>query len=89
MCDFGFSKHEQHHSQPGSRVGTPAYFAPEFLQATNMGETYDGKVGKGEPFAHLDTRIFRLHYHQSRSSYIRTNGKGLHVSHELDNLENK
>ena len=43
ICDFGFSKHEMLNSAPDSRVGTPAYFAPEVVQ-TRKGKTYDGKM---------------------------------------------
>lgn len=52
-CDIislraGYSKHEKFQSAPGSRVGTPAYLAPEVI-LTTKGKTYDGKVGS-EPF---------------------------------------
>ncbi|KAK6940183.1 Protein kinase domain [Dillenia turbinata] len=40
ICDFGYSKSAVLHSQPKSKVGTPAYIAPEIL---SKGE-YDGKV---------------------------------------------
>lgn len=43
ICDFGYSKHEKFQSAPGSRVGTPAYLAPEVI-LTTRGKTYDGKV---------------------------------------------
>lgn len=43
ICDFGYSKHEKFQSAPGSRVGTPAYLAPEVIMTTK-GHTYDGKV---------------------------------------------
>ena len=43
LCDFGYSKHEKYQSAPGSRVGTPAYLAPEVIK-TVKGETYDGKL---------------------------------------------
>jgi len=43
ICDFGFSKHEMLNSAPDSRVGTPAYLAPEVVENTR-GETYDGKL---------------------------------------------
>lgn len=42
LCDFGYSKHEKFQSAPGSRVGTPAYLAPEVIMTTK-GKTYDGK----------------------------------------------
>jgi len=45
ICDFGYSKHEKYQSAPGSRVGTPAYLAPEVIMTTK-GKTYDGKVGR-------------------------------------------
>lgn len=37
-------QHEKFQSAPGSRVGTPAYLAPEVI-LTTKGKTYDGKVG--------------------------------------------
>ena len=37
-------QHEKFQSAPGSRVGTPAYLAPEVIMTTK-GQTYDGKVG--------------------------------------------
>lgn len=43
ICDFGFSKHERLNSGPDSRVGTPAYLAPEVVTSTR-GTTYDGKI---------------------------------------------
>lgn len=43
ICDFGYSKHEKFQSAPGSRVGTPAYLAPEVI-LTTKGNTYDGKI---------------------------------------------
>ena len=43
ICDFGYSKHEKFQSAPGSRVGTPAYLAPEVIMTTK-GQTYDGQV---------------------------------------------
>jgi len=43
LCDFGYSKHEKYQSAPGSRVGTPAYLAPEVI-LTTKGKVYDGKV---------------------------------------------
>lgn len=36
-------QHEKFQSAPGSRVGTPAYLAPEVV-LTTKGKTYDGKV---------------------------------------------
>ena len=47
ICDFGYSKHEKFQSAPGSRVGTPAYLAPEVIMTTK-GQTYDGKVRERE-----------------------------------------
>jgi hypothetical protein len=38
-------QHEKFQSAPGSRVGTPAYLAPEVI-LTQRGKTYDGKVGQ-------------------------------------------
>ncbi|KAI7844334.1 hypothetical protein COHA_002132 [Chlorella ohadii] len=44
LADFGFSKDANQHSAPTSRVGTPAYLAPEVI--TNQpGQVYDGKKG--------------------------------------------
>lgn len=41
LCDFGFSKDSNYHSAPTSRVGTPAYLAPEVIQA-GEGARYSG-----------------------------------------------
>lgn len=38
-------QHEKFQSAPGSRVGTPAYLAPEVI-LTTRGKTYDGKVSR-------------------------------------------
>jgi serine/threonine-protein kinase SRK2 len=43
ICDFGYSKHAKFQSAAGSRVGTPAYLAPEIILNTN-GSTYDGRI---------------------------------------------
>lgn len=43
ICDFGYSKHENFQSAPGSRVGTPAYLAPEVI-LTTRGNTYNAKA---------------------------------------------
>jgi len=43
ICDFGYSKNEKYQSAPGSRVGTPAYLAPEVILTTS-GKKYDGKI---------------------------------------------
>jgi serine/threonine-protein kinase SRK2 len=43
ICDFGYSKHENFQSAPGSRVGTPAYLAPEVI-LTTKGKTYNAKA---------------------------------------------
>lgn len=42
LCDFGYSKRERYQSAPGSRVGTPAYLAPEVI-LTRAGQKFDGK----------------------------------------------
>ncbi|KAI7743405.1 hypothetical protein M8C21_014032, partial [Ambrosia artemisiifolia] len=39
ICDFGYSKSGLLHSQPKSKVGTPAYIAPEVISR----KEYDGK----------------------------------------------
>lgn len=41
-----FSKDENFQSAPGSRVGTPAYLAPEVI-SNAPGQSYDAKVGCG------------------------------------------
>ena len=43
LTDHSRLQHEKFHSAPGSRVGTPAYLAPEVIMTTK-GQTYDGKV---------------------------------------------
>ncbi len=43
LADFGFSKDENSQSAPSSRVGTPAYLAPEVV-ANKEGQQYDAKV---------------------------------------------
>ena len=45
---FSNMQHEKFHSAPGSRVGTPAYLAPEVIMTTK-GQTYDGKVIQSSP----------------------------------------
>lgn len=42
-CVLLHEQHEKFQSAPGSRVGTPAYLAPEVI-LTTRGKTYDGKV---------------------------------------------
>ena len=44
LADFGFSKDANQHSAPTSRVGTPAYLAPEVI-SNQPGQVYDGQVG--------------------------------------------
>jgi serine/threonine protein kinase len=46
----GAVQHEKFQSAPGSRVGTPAYLAPEVI-LTTRGKTYDGKVRPPQPTA--------------------------------------
>jgi serine/threonine-protein kinase SRK2 len=43
LADFGYSKHAHQQSAPGTRVGTPAYLAPEVVLAAD-GATYDGRA---------------------------------------------
>lgn len=43
LCDFGFSKDSNYHSAPTSRVGTPAYLAPEVIKA-GEGAKYSGNA---------------------------------------------
>jgi hypothetical protein len=45
-------QHEKFQSEPGSRVGTPAYLAPEVI-LTTRGKTYDGKVPPPPPLGSL------------------------------------
>lgn len=52
-------QHEKFHSAPGSRVGTPAYLAPEVIMTTK-GQTYDGKVFPPSLVPHKWT--FCMHY---------------------------
>ncbi|KAI7838415.1 hypothetical protein COHA_007788 [Chlorella ohadii] len=42
LADFGFSKDTNQHSAPNSRVGTPAYLAPEVVKL-QLGQKYDGQ----------------------------------------------
>ena len=42
LSDFGFSKDEEMHSAPQTRLGTPMYIAPEVLR-NKIGGYYDGK----------------------------------------------
>ena len=46
LADFGFSKDANQHSAPTSRVGTPAYLAPEVI-SNQPGQVYDGQVRPG------------------------------------------
>lgn len=43
LCDFGYSKHDRFQSAPDSRVGTPAYLAPEVVLSTGD-RPYDAKA---------------------------------------------
>ena len=43
VCDFGFSKHKDHHSLPKSVVGTEPYLAPEVISRNGPGY-YDGQA---------------------------------------------
>ena len=45
LADFGFSKDANQDSAPTSRVGTPAYLAPEVI-TNQVGQVYDGQVGE-------------------------------------------
>ncbi|KAK3259381.1 hypothetical protein CYMTET_31617 [Cymbomonas tetramitiformis] len=54
ICDFGFAKNAKWQSKPKSKVGTPAYCAPEVFM--NTSQDYDGKVS---PFPF--NRIHELH----------------------------
>ncbi len=44
LSDFGFSKDTNVQSAPSSRVGTPAYLAPEVISNKPGETTYDGMV---------------------------------------------
>ena len=66
LSDYGFSKDENYHSAPGSRVGTPAYLAPEVISNVTGG-SYDAKAslegrewGLGAGWGEL--QIARLRY---------------------------
>jgi len=48
LADFGFSKDANEQSAATSRVGTPAYLAPEVVRL-QPGQAYDGQVGEGLP----------------------------------------
>ena len=52
LADFGFSKDENYQSAPGSRVGTPAYLAPEVISNVE-GQHYDAKVSHCCLHAHV------------------------------------
>eukprot|EP01023_Acetabularia_acetabulum_P051062 TRINITY_DN5606_c0_g1_i4.p2 TRINITY_DN5606_c0_g1~~TRINITY_DN5606_c0_g1_i4.p2 ORF type:complete len:349 (-),score=32.26 TRINITY_DN5606_c0_g1_i4:911-1876(-) len=43
LCDFGYSKNRASHSYEKTRVGTPAYLAPEVIRSV-QGQTYDGRL---------------------------------------------
>jgi serine/threonine protein kinase len=43
LADFGFSKDRQQQSEAKTRVGTPAYLAPEVIVA-EPGRSYDAQV---------------------------------------------
>lgn len=47
-------QHEKWNSAPGSRVGTPAYLAPEVI-LTTKGKTYNAKVGTTCPLSTSST----------------------------------
>lgn len=52
-------QHEKWNSAPGSRVGTPAYLAPEVI-LTTKGKTYNAKVGTVTPCRPLLRHFCRL-----------------------------
>lgn len=43
LADFGFSKDPKQQSEAKTRVGTPAYLAPEVI-AAQPGKSYDAQV---------------------------------------------
>ena len=47
LADFGFSKDPKQQSEAKTRVGTPAYLAPEVI-AAQPGRSYDAQVGRVE-----------------------------------------
>ena len=59
LADFGFSKDARQQSEAKTRVGTPAYLAPEVLQA-QAGKTYDAQVSAGSGDAVLFVCVLRL-----------------------------
>ena len=69
ITHFRHLQHEKFQSAPGSRVGTPAYLAPEVIMTTR-GQTYDGKV----PFVPFDSSCRNIkplsEYRFLRSQYF-------------------
>lgn len=61
LADFGFSKDRQQQSEAKTRVGTPAYLAPEVI-AAQPGKSYDAQVRRSSRWrrAGLDGHTHRL-----------------------------
>ncbi len=60
-CVLCLLQHEKLQSAPGSRVGTPAYLAPEVI-LTTKGKTYDGKVAIHlQSVNQISFLVFRTH----------------------------
>ncbi len=60
-------QHEKFQSAPGSRVGTPAYLAPEVIMTTK-GTTYDGKVRLRLPDAPSQLPCIRVLHQQQHAT---------------------
>ncbi|KAL4423944.1 hypothetical protein ABPG75_001245 [Micractinium tetrahymenae] len=76
LADFGFSKDANAHSAPTSRVGTPAYLAPEVVSC-QPGQNYDGKKADiwscGVLLFAMTTDSFP--FHREGDAYLKPNQK--------------
>lgn len=57
LADFGFSKDPKQQSEAKTRVGTPAYLAPEVI-AAQPGKSYNAEVRAAEDAEHARKRRF-------------------------------
>jgi len=62
-------QHEFFQSAPGSRVGTPAYLAPEII-LTTKGRTYDAKARAPAAIAQYRQTNLRWHAPSLRQHYL-------------------